>query len=393
MRPVCKTRSTILFIGLTLFSLFFGAGNITFPLIVGVHAGERIAIALTGFCITAVAVPFLGLLATILFEGDYADFFHRLGKIPALILIIILLGIEGPFGSTPRLITLMFSTVKAHLPGIRLAFFSPICCAIIFLFAYKKNRIVALVGRILAPLLLLSLALLVVKGLLFSPAMHEVATTLSPVTAFTYGLEEGYYTTDLVASFFFASLAYATCRKRVASQHTPPPPADRRRMLLTVSLKGSLLGAFLLGLTYCGLGSVASKYRTLLGDVPNPLLIATIGHLLLGEWANVTVCTIVVLTCLTTAIGLAAICSDFLSKKTSVPYVYALIMVLVVTGLISSLEFNGICRLLTPLLVIAYPTLIVLCFINILHKTCGLRPVKTPFYATVLIALIIRLYR
>ncbi|WP_230302465.1 branched-chain amino acid transport system II carrier protein, partial [Peribacillus simplex] len=55
--------SFILVIGLMLFALFFGAGNLIFPPMLGQSAGMNIWSANAGFLITGVGLPLLGVLA------------------------------------------------------------------------------------------------------------------------------------------------------------------------------------------------------------------------------------------------------------------------------------------------------------------------------------------
>lgn len=50
-------------IGVMLFALFFGAGNLIFPAALGQNAGSNVWLAITGFLITGIGLPFLGILA------------------------------------------------------------------------------------------------------------------------------------------------------------------------------------------------------------------------------------------------------------------------------------------------------------------------------------------
>lgn len=52
-----------MFIGSMLFGLFFGAGNLIFPIHLGQAAGSNVFIANLGFLITAIGLPFLGIIA------------------------------------------------------------------------------------------------------------------------------------------------------------------------------------------------------------------------------------------------------------------------------------------------------------------------------------------
>ena len=70
----------IITIGLAIFSMYFGAGNLMFPIGVGVTSGSDWILGILGFITTAVMLPLVGLIAMVLFDGDYNAFFGRLGK-------------------------------------------------------------------------------------------------------------------------------------------------------------------------------------------------------------------------------------------------------------------------------------------------------------------------
>src|SRR3984957_3942591 len=96
------TKSATIATGLAMFSMFFGAGNVVFPLALGKIAQDQNVFAILGMLITAVGVPFLGLVAMTLFNGNYIHFFERLGKVPGFLVVTAMLGLIGPFGAIPR---------------------------------------------------------------------------------------------------------------------------------------------------------------------------------------------------------------------------------------------------------------------------------------------------
>src|SRR3984893_3016927 len=99
-------KSNTIATGLVMFTMFFGAGNVVFPLALGQYAQDKNFYAILGLLITAVGVPFLGLIAMTLFNGDYKSFFDRIGKIPGFIVAAVILGLIGPFGAIPRCVAL-----------------------------------------------------------------------------------------------------------------------------------------------------------------------------------------------------------------------------------------------------------------------------------------------
>ena len=66
-------------IGFAMFSMFFGSGNVIFPVLVGAKSSIP-ELAFIGLFITAIALPFAGLIAMFMFKGNYFNFFIRLGK-------------------------------------------------------------------------------------------------------------------------------------------------------------------------------------------------------------------------------------------------------------------------------------------------------------------------
>src|SRR3990167_7604738 len=101
-----KSKFQTLSIGFAIFSMFFGAGNTIFPLVMGAFAKDKNLFALLGLSITAIVVPIIGLLAMFLYKGDYKQFFYRMGKWPGFFIILLIMMLTGPFAGTPRCITL-----------------------------------------------------------------------------------------------------------------------------------------------------------------------------------------------------------------------------------------------------------------------------------------------
>ena len=58
-----RTLRDIFVIGFALFSMFFGAGNLIFPVHLGQLAGRQFLPATIGFILTAVGIPILGVAA------------------------------------------------------------------------------------------------------------------------------------------------------------------------------------------------------------------------------------------------------------------------------------------------------------------------------------------
>jgi len=379
-----KTVST----GLAMFSMFFGAGNVAFPLAIGQYAQDKNIYAVMGLFISAILVPFTGLVAMILFDGNYKEFFGRIGKIPGFLVAIFILCLIGPFGATPRCIALSYSTIDMFLPGISIWLFSFISCLIILIFTIKPTRILDILGYLLTPFLLISLGIIVVKGLLMAPAAP--VSTVPSLTIFFAGLQEGYHTMDLIGAFFFSYMVIFCLQEDLH-----PSMKQDYRLITKLAFKASAIGAFLLGIIYVGFSFVAALYSEQLEGVSKDLLLGTVALDILGPYAGVIACLAVALACLTTAIALVTVFAEFLYHdifKQKIHYFFCLLLTLVTTFFMSTLNFTGIITLIGPVLLICYPALILLSVLNIMYKLFNFQPVKTPFYVVFVLSVLSYVY-
>jgi branched-chain amino acid:cation transporter, LIVCS family len=133
-----KSKGLILSTGLAMFSMFFGSGNLVFPLVVGQLSEGHYMLAAFGILLTGVFVPFLGILAMLLFEGKTNEFFSLLGKYAPFWLSLICLSIMGPFGVLARCITVAHGAFQLIIPNTELWVFSLTACVMIFLLTVQK---------------------------------------------------------------------------------------------------------------------------------------------------------------------------------------------------------------------------------------------------------------
>ncbi|MCK4517875.1 branched-chain amino acid transport system II carrier protein [Candidatus Babeliales bacterium] len=375
--------------GLAIFSMFFGAGNVVFPLVLGRYAGDQNLYAITGFLIMAAGVPFLGLVSMVLFNGDYNQFFGRLGKVASMAVVVASMALIGPFAAIPRCIALSYTTVKGFLPGTTLFYFSLISCVIIFLFSYKKSNVVDIIGKILSPILLISLIIIIIKGLWSAP---EALAVYGKRRIFLFeGLVEGYNTMDIFAGFFFSGVVIAGIRQRLIGSGEVSS-----KQLIGGALRAGAIGISLLGLIYTGFSYVSAAFGERLAAVDPDALISAIAFYTLGQYAGILACVAVSLACLTTAIALAVVFSDFVRSQVlsnRITYKSTLLMTMVVAFAVSNIGFAGIVRMISPVLSVCYPALIVLAVVNLAHKLWGFRPVKVPVFGTFVVVLAYHLFK
>ncbi|MEN9654186.1 MAG: hypothetical protein RL235_298 [Chlamydiota bacterium] len=352
--------------------MFFGAGNLIFPMIIGKAAGDQTPYALLGLSLSAVLFPFLGLMAMSLFGGNVRSFLSPMGRIGTLVLLLLLQIAQGPLGSLPRLFTLMHASIKAYVPGFELSLFSIVIAAVIFLLTFRPSKIVDLLGIVLTPLLLLSLATLFVFGFINGPEAPHV--TESGWYHFLEGIKGGYQTLDLIGSILFSALILDHLAAQLGGSPNDPGLAKSMKWV-------SAIAAGLLFASYVGLCWLASHWGPALEGVRGPEeLFYAISVMILGPWGGLVSALAVFLACLTTAVSLAAVFSQYLQTdicRGKISQFQALVATLALTAGVANLGFTGIVKLVGPLLEWLYPILIVLSVYSIVKARRNKLPIVT----------------
>lgn len=377
-----KNKNSALSTGLALFSMFFGSGNLVFPIVVGELSNGHFSLASLGILITGVLVPFLGVAAMLLYKGDTQSFFGRVGKPATFWFPLIALSLMGPFGVMARCITVAFGSFHQIMPDVSLPIFSLIFAALIFITTWSKSKIVPLLGSILTPILLLSLFAIAFFGIA-KGGLPAVTVAEGSWDAFKNGFFQGYQTMDLLASFFFSTFVIKMLQDSQKDQSK-----DRTFPLF---LKASCIAGGLLALIYCFLVLLGASYAPLLASVPPEEMLGAIAQQALGSFAAPIVCITVVLACLTTALVLADLFAEFLQSQVLKNKINASSSMLITLGIgfaVSTLEFSGIAKFLAPILETIYPSLILLTLVNIGHKVWQWNFVRLPIVAALLAKLI-----
>lgn len=193
---------SILIYSFAIFAMFFGSGNLVFPLQIGLAAGNHWVSGFLGLLVTGIFLPFLGLFVIKLYQGNYRHFFGEAGKIAGIGLPLLMLALLGSFGVVPRCITVAYGSIHFLYPSLALTLFSLFFCAITYLVCLNDKIMVNLLGKWMSPALLAILITLIIVAIIKVPNVSDLSLPLPTSNAFTYGFYAGYQTMDLFAAFF-----------------------------------------------------------------------------------------------------------------------------------------------------------------------------------------------
>lgn len=374
-----RSKSIVLVTALMLFSMFFGAGNLIFPPILGAQAGSNLTPAILGFLGTGVVLPVLAIIAIAISGQDVSDLARRGGKIFGFLFPILAYLSIGAFYALPRTGAVSFSTAIQPLFGwdstLASVIFNFLFFAIALALAYNPQSIVDKLGKYLTPALLILLAVLVSLVLInFTPENLAPAENFQHAP-FAGGLLQGYLTMDSIAALAFGIVVISSLKTLHAESLGHTPVAEDRahaRWLVRSTIVAGVIAGVLLGIIYVGLGLVGRF-------IPNPgqyedgagILSAAAG-LTMGTTGQVIFGLIVLLACMTTAVGLIAATSEFFSTLwPAVPYrTWAILFAIMSFGLASA-GLDTVLAVAAPVIGFLYPAAITLVFLTLIEPLLG----------------------
>jgi branched-chain amino acid:cation transporter, LIVCS family len=369
-----KNKWLAVSIGFALFSMFFGSGNLVFPITVGQESEGHYLLAALGILLTGVAVPFLGVLGMMLYKGDIYSFFSCFGKKGTFIFSFLALALMGPFGVLARCLTVAHGALLLLLPGASLLVTSLCMCLIIYILAVNKSKIVTTLGTFLTPFLLLAIAMIAFFGF-NQGSMPEAIVEGGGWDSLKNGFFQGYQTMDLLAAFFFSQFVIKHLHSKRSSDET-------ESSLFKLFYKSALIGAGILSSVYFALVLLGWIYSPMLLNIPPQEMLGMIAITSLGPIAAPCVCLAVLFACLTTAIVLTSLFANFLRSEVSGDKIgnkTSLLITLSIGFLVSTFDFAGIAGFLGPVLETIYPALIALTVVNISLKFLGVKSSHWPF--------------
>ncbi|MDU4573683.1 branched-chain amino acid transport system II carrier protein [Veillonella sp.] len=358
-------------IGMMLFALFFGAGNLIFPAALGQQAGSNVGWALLGFVLTGVGLPLLGVAAMGYSScKDVEELASRVHPIYGLLYTISLYLSIGPMFATPRTGTVAYEiAIKPFTEGLSMNM-EPIFLALFFgvslWLSISPQKLVNRIGNILTPALLLVILLLIVKSFITPLGGYAVPqpTYGDASKAVLQGFLDGYNTMDALASVVFAILVIDFVRLSGAT--------SRAVVTKTVMEVGAIAVA-LLGIVYVFIANIGatSVERFGLFDTGAPVLSVSANYLF-GGFGQIILAIIVLLACLSTSIGLITSCGTYFHKLTpKISYkLYVVIFSVAAFGL-SMFGLKTIISAAIPVLMLLYPLTIVIILLALLHNVFG----------------------
>lgn len=358
--------SFIIILGFMLFALFFGAGNLIFPPILGQLAGKNVWIANAGFLVTGVGLPLLGITAFV-FSGEknLQSLAKRVHPLFGIVFTTILYLAIGPFFAIPRSGNVSFEIgVKPFLSNeanpVALIIFTILFYTVACLLSLNPTKIIDVVGKFLTPIKLTFIGLLVVVAL-----VHPIGKIQEPFEGYTShvffkGFQEGYLTLDALVAFVFGIIIVNSIKEKGATT---------KKQLMIVCGKATAIAATLLAIIYTALSYMGASSVEKLGRLDNGAeVLAKVSDYYFGSYGAILLGLMITVACLTTSVGLITVCSSFFHEWfPAISYKKIAIILSVFSTLVANIGLTQLITVSIPVLMTLYPIAISLIFLTFLH--------------------------
>lgn len=361
----------ILSVSLTLFAIFFGAGNMIFPPAMGQLAGANFPFALAGFILTDAGIAILGMIAVVFVGTSIDDLGKLVSKKFAVCLSVGIYLLIGPLFALPRTGSVSFElALLPYIPRDMNWVFSLIFTGCFFLVTYylssNPNKVIDVVGKYMTPILLLSIAAIFVACLIGNPVQSgtiQYGIIGEPqqdyqTIPFSKGMIEGYNALDGPAGLAFAILVINAIKEYGVK--------DKKSIAKYTIISGIGAAIFLsvvyFMLTYAGAITITSF------DNGGALLHALTSSLF-GDVGGIILGIAVLLACLTTAIGLTTSFSDYFKQLfPQLSYKKTAALVCMFSFIISNVGLSHLITFSLPVLMMVYPVTVVLILLSFVRK-------------------------
>ncbi|MCO8296713.1 branched-chain amino acid transport system II carrier protein [Tetragenococcus halophilus] len=360
------TSRQILFIGLMVFSLFFGAGNLIFPAGLGSEAGENLWRAMAGFLITGVALPVLGLvaIANVSEDGNTESLAIKVHPTFAKVLTIITYLSIGPLMAAPRTGLVSFEIgispfLNQSNSEIGLLIYSIAFFGLVYYLALYPSKFMDRFGRIVTPVLLLILGVFIVTTIFNPMSDFQLPQGQYAQAPFSSGVKEGYLTMDTIVSIVFATIIINTTKDLGEFNQTV-----RKKVIL----KAGTISAILLAFIYLGIAHIGASSSTLSFSSGADIL-AGVANNYFGSAGNFLFGLVVIFACLPTGVGLLSSCAWYFNKRfPRITYKKFLLFFVLFSATVANIGLEKLIQFSVPVLNVVYPVIIALILLSFINK-------------------------
>ncbi len=343
--------------GFALFSMFFGAGNLMLPPLLGLKAGDAWFLVTLGFVISAVLIPLLGIIAHARLQGTMLDFAKKVSPSFSLVYCVLVYMISIALPS-PRTASVTHEMAIQPFFGTSALMTSSIYFAMVLLFVINRSKILGLLGKFLSPIIFVVVFSIICVGIFSAQTPIDPSVMQTPVI---HGLLEGYQTFDAIGAVVVGGVIIISLRLKGKHDFK-----QNRRLII----KSGVVAGFGLLIIYSGMIYNGALLNTVFDqEITRTALLSEMSLKTLGQIGKILLSILVGLACFTTAVGIVTGTADFMkgifgdSQKV---YLTTAIVGCILGVLMGQFDVHYIINIAVPALMLIYPITIILILLNVL---------------------------
>lgn len=302
-------------IGFTLFSMFFGAGNLIFPPLLGAEAGGKTVVAMVGLLITAVLLPILA-VAAVAKHDNLKKLCSKIHPLFGSIFTILVCLMIGPFVAIPRTASTSFEMVVtpflsadfSHMTEIRIIYSFLFFIAAVFI-ASRPNKLKDILGKIMTPVLIILILVLFVSAYKNMPYIATEASSSYREHTLFAGFITGYQTMDILAALNFGI---------IIALNIEDFGVEDKVIIAKETVKAGIFAGVMLAIVYFALSYIGAVS----GIVPEALdrnitgadILSYVIYTCLGNTGRVIAALVFFIACFDVSCGLLSSCSKYFNE-------------------------------------------------------------------------------
>lgn len=361
-RMKVKKKDGIL-LGLAMFAMFFGSGNVIFPPFLGLECGPQWLVGVLSYMISDIFIAMLIFVAVARIDGDVNSIARRLGEVPGKLVISIAMICIGPLFCIPRAAATTFDMVLTPLTGAKTGSVTALIFIIAFflltyVLAVKPNNVCDIIGKYLTPALILFIVCLVIKGILTPIAPFSEKPMVDNVVQ--RGVIAGYQSMEVLGGLSVVPIFMAAVKDKGYVEKKLRVKA----IVITTFVCLLCLLAAGVGMTYLG-ATVSTLYDN---SISQAILVVKIANHLFGNVGGIILGLLAGVACLITSVALTSGTAKYFSEIYPKLSYRRIIQFCCLFGVvIAYIGLKNIIAVAVPILTLLYPLVVAMVVLSLFN--------------------------
>lgn len=355
-------KKDFLQISFMVFGMFFGAGNLIFPPLIGKESGISFYLSILGFSLSAVLIPIIAIIEVSKFDS-IENILEKIGKKFSVIFLSMLYITIGPLVAIPRAASTSYSIIFENFSDITIirVIYSIIFFCIIYVLCLTPNHLVNKLGKYLTPILFTLILVIFFGTVIKGVSNFTLPTEKYMKLPLLQGFLDGYSTLDALTAILFGLVIQINLRYKGLNDD---------KSIREYTVKSSILAGLALFAIYFIIAFLGSSTARMFPYTKNGAeILSSITYYVFGKFGFVLLAIVFTIACSSICISLLTCISEFYYKNNNkISYRKWLLLWTFISMLLSISGLNNILSFTIPLLLLMNPITIWIIFLTVTDK-------------------------